>query len=69
LLVARPKVVDAVSATTSKELLERSGQNVLGLVVNGVKLDNRSDQYFHYYSQGKLVKDKPFAPIQERLLQ
>ena len=67
LLVARPRVVDAVSATTSKELLERSGQNILGIVVNGVKLDNKSDRYFHYYTKENLVKDQTFISRQERL--
>lgn len=48
LLVTRPGVVDSTSAATAKESLERSGQNVLGLVVNGVILENESDSYFYY---------------------
>lgn len=48
LLVARPRVVDSTSAVTSKDLLERSSQNVLGLVVNGVIVENESDSYFYY---------------------
>ena len=48
LLVARPRVVDSTSAAAAKESLERSGQNVLGLVVNGVNLENESDSYFYY---------------------
>jgi capsular exopolysaccharide synthesis family protein len=50
LLVARPGVVNSTSAVAAKESLERSGQNVLGLVVNGVSLENESGSYF-YYSQ------------------
>jgi capsular exopolysaccharide synthesis family protein len=48
LLVARPGVVDSSSATASIELLENSSQDVLGLVVNGIILENESDSYFHY---------------------
>jgi capsular exopolysaccharide synthesis family protein len=51
LLVTRPGVVDSTSAAAAKESLERSGQNVLGLVVNGVILENESDSYF-YYAKG-----------------
>ncbi len=40
LLVARPGTLDSTSAVVSKESLERSGQNVLGLVVNGVNPEN-----------------------------
>jgi capsular exopolysaccharide synthesis family protein len=60
LVVARPGVVNAVSALTAKESLLRSGQTILGLVVNGVILKNEPDSYFHmaqrYYSDS--------APIQ-----
>jgi capsular exopolysaccharide synthesis family protein len=48
LLVARPGVVDSNKAAASIELLENSDQNILGLVVNGVILENESDSYFHY---------------------
>ena len=51
LLVARPMVVNSISVAACKELLERSGQNVLGLVANGVSLENNSDRYFHYYGK------------------
>lgn len=51
LLIARPGVVDSTSAAAAKESLERSGQNVLGVVVNGVILENEPDSYF-YYAKG-----------------
>lgn len=51
LLVARPGVVSYAGATAAKESLLRSGQNVLGLVVNGVILENESDSYFYYTSE------------------
>lgn len=48
LMVARPGVIDSTSAAAAKESLEHSGQNVLGLVVNGVILKNEPDSYFYY---------------------
>lgn len=48
LVVARPGIVDSTSAAAAKESLERSDQNVLGLVVNGVIVENESDSYFYY---------------------
>jgi capsular exopolysaccharide synthesis family protein len=48
LLVARPGVMDRVSANAAKERLEQSGQQVLGLVVNGVIVENEPDSYFHH---------------------
>lgn len=47
LLVARPKVLDRSSANSAKEMLERSGQRVLGLVVNAIS-KNESAQYFYH---------------------
>ncbi|MDZ8238352.1 MAG: polysaccharide biosynthesis tyrosine autokinase [Nostoc sp. ChiQUE01a] len=48
LFVVRPGVVDCVSATIAKELLEKSGQNVLGQVVNAVIPQH--ERYSYYYS-------------------
>jgi Mrp family chromosome partitioning ATPase len=48
LLVVRPKVVDATSAKAAKDFLWRSGQNVLGLVANGIIIKNEPDSYFYY---------------------
>ncbi len=56
LLVARPGVIDSTSATAAKESLERSSQNVLGLVVNAVIVENESDSYF-YYAKDDLSKE------------
>jgi capsular exopolysaccharide synthesis family protein len=47
LLVARPRVLDRASANSAKEMLERSGQRVLGLVVNAIS-KNESAQYFYH---------------------
>jgi capsular exopolysaccharide synthesis family protein len=48
LLVVRPRVVDSANAKAAKEFLARSGQNVLGLVANGVSIKNEPDSYFYY---------------------
>ncbi len=62
LLVARPGVLNYTSAAASAELLENSSLEVLGLVVNGVILENESDSYFHYtkgyYSQQNSAIDQ-----------
>lgn len=55
LLVARPGVTDSASAKAAKEALDQSSQNVLGLVINGVIVENEPDSYFHHakaYSDG-----------------
>lgn len=59
LLVSRPGFVTNSGANAAKESLERSGQNVLGLVVNGVVVENEPDSYFYYdkeYSEQKYSK-------------
>jgi capsular exopolysaccharide synthesis family protein len=65
LLVVRPETVDCGNAKVAKELLEKSGQNVLGQVVNAVIPKNEPHSYFYfaqeYYSQettssGEVVK-------------
>jgi len=48
LLVVRPGVVDSASAKAAKDFITRSGQNVLGLVANGVIIKNEPDSYFYY---------------------
>ena len=48
LLVSRPGVLDRVSAAAAKEFLAQSGQEILGLVVNGVRVENEPDSYFHH---------------------
>ena len=48
LLVVRPQVVDSASAKSARELLERTGQHVLGVVANGVMIKSDPDGYFYY---------------------
>ncbi|MFB2933848.1 GumC family protein [Aerosakkonemataceae cyanobacterium BLCC-F154] len=49
LFVVRPGVVDFASAAFAKELLEKSSQNVLGLVVNGV-IPNHEPHSRYYFA-------------------
>lgn len=48
LVVVNPEVVDCASANTAKEFLKQSGQQVLGIAINGVNLKHEPDSYFHY---------------------
>jgi succinoglycan biosynthesis transport protein ExoP len=50
-LVVRPGLADSVGVNIAKERLEQSGQNVLGIVVNGITADNEPHSY--YYSPEK----------------
>ncbi|MBA3921191.1 MAG: polysaccharide biosynthesis tyrosine autokinase, partial [Nostocaceae cyanobacterium] len=67
LLVVRPGVVDSVSAIFAKELLEKSGQNVLGQVVNGVIPNNEPHSYYYfadeYHAGDTMIKEN--VKIQE----
>jgi polysaccharide biosynthesis transport protein len=57
LLVVRPGVVDETSAKAAKDFLARSGQNVLGLVANGVMIENEPDSYFYYTKEEYTTPD------------
>jgi len=62
LLVARPGVIDKASATASRDLLTQSRQKVLGLVLNGIIMENEPDSYFHHvraYSEVTHAKKFP----------
>lgn len=48
LLVTRPGLADSITAKLTKEYLEQSGQNILGIVVNGVLPANEPHSYYHY---------------------
>ncbi|MGF1493519.1 MAG: GumC family protein [Microcoleaceae cyanobacterium] len=48
MLVTRPGTIDTASATAARDLLTKSGQVVLGLVANGVKVDHEPQSYFHH---------------------
>ncbi|OUL35994.1 lipopolysaccharide biosynthesis protein [Nostoc sp. T09] len=48
LFVVRPGVVDSVHAAIACDILEKSGQNVLGQVVNAVIPQNESHSYYYF---------------------
>ncbi|BBC27194.1 GumC family protein [Pseudanabaena sp. ABRG5-3] len=58
LLIARPGIVDSLNAVFVKEMIDKSGQNIMGLVINGAhpKQDPQGKQYFNntYYSNASL---------------
>ncbi|MEM6754418.1 MAG: polysaccharide biosynthesis tyrosine autokinase [Cyanobacteria bacterium P01_C01_bin.38] len=56
LLVVRPGVVDSVNAAFACEMLEKSGQNVLGQVVNGVVPNN--ERHINYYFKEEYPEEK-----------
>lgn len=62
LLIVRPGVIDSGSAALAKEFLARSGQNVLGQVINGVIPENEPYSYYHfskeYYAKESTTKSE-----------
>lgn len=54
MLVTRPGIADAINSKVVKEQLDQSGQNILGIVVNGVLLDN--EPYSYYRAEGDYEK-------------
>lgn len=62
LLVVRPGELDYSSAKAAKEFLIQSGQNVLGMVINGVNVRREPDSYF-YYMQESSENDVSRSPI------
>jgi len=62
LLVVQPGVVDSANAALAKAFLEQSGQNVLGLVMNGVIPENEPYSYYYfskqYYVEESATKSK-----------
>jgi len=61
LLVARHGVIDYSSASAAKEMLQSSGHNILGLLVNGMIEKNESSSYFYhskeYFSAEGVIKE------------
>jgi capsular exopolysaccharide synthesis family protein len=71
LLVARPGVIDSNSANNAKEMLERSGHNVLGLLVNGIDEKNEfSHKYFtkEYLPTEEVIKEHGIQPAKNGVL-
>lgn len=59
LLVVRPGVVDFETATTAKELLKQSAQNMLGMVINGAVLE--SDLHRNPYYNRDIAYREPMT--------
>jgi polysaccharide biosynthesis transport protein len=53
ILVVKPGLVNANKATFAKEILERSGQNVLGIVINGVVPEKEPNSYYYHALESK----------------
>jgi polysaccharide biosynthesis transport protein len=66
LIVARPGVIDTVSAHAAKDLLTQSGLSVLGLVVNGIKPGQEPESYFHHSKNYQNHPPKPPTPPSPR---
>ena len=49
LFVVRPGVADYASATAAKKMLDSTGQNVLGVIVNGANMSQEPYYYNNYY--------------------
>lgn len=62
LFVVRPGVVDAQSAAFAKELLAKSNQHVLGLVVNGVIPDREPHSYYYFANESYAATTRERAP-------
>lgn len=56
LLVVRPGVITVESAIAAKEFLTQSSQNVLGMVINGVNVNQEPNSNF-YYTKAYLEHD------------
>lgn len=67
LFVARPGVVDSGNGRAAKEFLQQSGQNVLGVVVNGVNIKSEPDSYFYYSNQEEKYISNASQPDVEEL--
>ncbi|MEI6442538.1 MAG: polysaccharide biosynthesis tyrosine autokinase [Nostocales cyanobacterium ELA583] len=65
LLVVRPGVVDSVNATFAKELLAKSGQNVLGQVVNSVIMKNETHSYYYFQKEdySQIIDQESQQPV------
>jgi Mrp family chromosome partitioning ATPase len=47
-LVTRPGLSDSINSKVAKEYLDQSGQNIMGIVVNGVLRENEPHSYYSH---------------------
>ncbi|PSB29494.1 GumC family protein [Chlorogloea sp. CCALA 695] len=67
ILVTRPGVADTISSKVVKERLDQSGQNILGIVINGVFADNKFYRYYHAESEYEVSGSKKHNNIKKLL--
>ncbi|WP_414752456.1 GumC family protein [Anabaena sp. CCY 9910] len=63
LLVSRPNVIDSGSAWAAKDTLERSGQKVLGLLINGVTEKNEFSSDFYVAKKHEFDETKKWQEV------
>ena len=56
LFVVRPKTANYSSVMAAKELLESQDLNLLGILANGVALDQEPYDYEYYYADKKYLE-------------
>ncbi len=59
--VMRPNVADKDSAMQSREILEQSEQNVLGMVLNGIPMESKKYNDYYYQGSKPLIEDSDLA--------
>lgn len=47
LMVVRPGIADKSSANSVRQAVEQSGQQIFGVVINGILLENEPDRYYY----------------------
>ncbi|MFM9265961.1 polysaccharide biosynthesis tyrosine autokinase [Tychonema sp. BBK16] len=65
LLVVRPGVLNSGTVAFAKELLKKSSQHVLGLVVNGVSAKN--EPHSHYYFTNESYAQEQSASVNQKI--
>lgn len=61
ILVVKPGLVNANKANFAKEILERSGQKVLGIVINGIVPEKEPNSYYYHSLESKKDADESFG--------
>jgi Mrp family chromosome partitioning ATPase len=59
LLVVRPGVLNSGTVAFAKELLKKSSQHVLGLVVNGVSPKNEPHSHYYFANESYAQEQSP----------
>ena len=65
LLVVKPGQVDQNKARFAKEILAQSGQNVLGIVINGVSPKAEPNTYYYHALEGKRNSVEPLRMLEQ----